>query len=268
MANALDILGELIQNGMTKSGKDRVRNALGEGDQGSLGGLLEQFGKQVGVSTESGGGLLDSLAKMAKGALNDPKGAVKGGNPVAIGGLGALAGALLGNPSGAAKGALGAGALALLASLAKSALSGKEAQAEQQSFSDVHLGLRAPENAAEEKELQSRADLLVLAMINAAKADGVIDQSELDRISGRLQETGADAEAVSYVREELHKPLDLLGLIKAVPDQEAGVQVYAASLLATEADTEAERDYLDRLAGGLDLDRSTVAYVHKTLGVA
>lgn len=154
MANALDMLGELIQAGMTKSGTDRVKNALGDKGEGSLGGILDQFARQAGGSTESGGGgFLNSLSKMAQGVLKDPKGAVKGGNPVAIGGLGALAGAILGNPSGAAKGALGAGALALLATLAKSALSGKDAKADQQSFADMPLGLRAPADATEEREL-------------------------------------------------------------------------------------------------------------------
>ena len=34
------------------------------------------------------------------------------------------------------------------------------------------LGLREPQNASEEQELEQRALLLVRAMINAAKADG------------------------------------------------------------------------------------------------
>ena len=38
--------------------------------------------------------------------------------------------------------------------------------------------------------------------------------------------------------------------------------------LATEADTEAEREYLRRLAAGLHLDQPVVAYVHKELGMA
>lgn len=72
MANALDMLGSLIQAGMTKSSADRVKNALGEGGQGGLGGILDQFAKQVG-GAEAGGGFLDSLSKMAQGALKDPK---------------------------------------------------------------------------------------------------------------------------------------------------------------------------------------------------
>jgi uncharacterized membrane protein YebE (DUF533 family) len=43
--------------------------------------------------------------------------------------------------------------------------------------------------------------------------------------------------------------------------------VYAASLLAIEVDTQAERDYLQRLADGLGLDSGVVQRLHTTLGV-
>ena len=274
MTNALDILGDLFQSGITKSGNDRMRNVFGEKGQQGLGGFLEQVVKQLGGSSngggssKSGGNLLETLSKMAQDAVKDPKGAVKGGNPLAIGGLGALAGALLGNPSGAAKGALGAGGLALLAMLAKSALSAKQGSGGQQSFADIPFGLRGPADADEERELESRADLILHAMINAAKADGAIDQQELNHIVDRLEKTGADAAERAQVRDELMKPLDINDLVRAVPDDEAGVQVYAASLLATEADTEAEREYLRHLAAGLHLDQPVVTYVHREFGMA
>ena len=268
MASPLDMLGELIQAGMTKSSNNRVKNAMGGQSSGSLGGILEDFSKQLETSTGSSGSFLDQLSKMAQETLKDPVAATKGGNPVAIGGLGALAGAVLGNPGGAAKGALGAGAMALLAMLAKNALSGKDAGPSRHALADLPLGLREPASPSEAKELHARADLVMAAMINAAKADGVIDQNELNRIVGRLEETGADRDEAAYVQAELRKPGNLLDLIKAVPNQEAAVQVYAASLLATEADTPVERDYLNRLAQGLDLPQQTVAYVHRSLGVA
>jgi len=282
MANALDILGDLLNAGMTKSGNDRMRNVFGEKRQEGLGGFLDQIAKQLGGDSNGGrsnggdsnggskGGsdFWENLSKMAQEAVKDPKGAVKDGNPLAIGGLGALAGAILGNPSGAAKGALGAGGLALLAMLAKSALRAKQSAGERQSFADLPLGLREPLNAAEQQELESRADLILHAMINAAKADGAIDQEELNRIVDRLEKTGADAAERAHVRDELRKPLDTNELVRAVHDEETGVQVYAASLLATEADTDAEREYLRNLAAGLHLRQPVVSYVHREFGMA
>jgi uncharacterized membrane protein YebE (DUF533 family) len=66
---------------------------------------------------------------------------------------------------------------------------------------------------------------------------------------------------------ELRKPMDLEALIRDVPDQQVAVQLYAASLLAIEVDTEAERQYLRRLAHGLGLDASAVRRVHQCLGM-
>jgi uncharacterized membrane protein YebE (DUF533 family) len=66
---------------------------------------------------------------------------------------------------------------------------------------------------------------------------------------------------------ELRKPMDLEGLIRDVPDRQVAVQLYAASLLAIEVDTEAERRYLRRLAHGLGLDASVVRRVHQCLGM-
>ncbi len=264
MANALDILGDLMQAGMTKSGNDRMRHALEPHEQdqgGGLGGILDQITKQLGGN--GGGNLLDNLQKMAKDAMDNPKGAVTDGNPLAIGGLGALVGAILGNPGDATKGALGAGALALLAMLAKSALTSGQGGGKKQALAEMGEMLGAPG-----KEMERRADLILSAMINAAKADGKIDQQELNRIVGRLESMGADLEARSRVRDELQEPLDIDRLVRAVPNREAGVEIYAASLLATEADTAAERAYLQRLASALRIDPPVVAYVHRELGMA
>ena len=104
-------------------------------------------------------------------------------------------------------------------------------------------------------------------MINAAKADGQVDQEELQRIVGRLRQAGAEAEALQFVMSELRKPMDLEGLVQDVPDQEVAVQLYAASLLAIEVDTDSERQYLRRLAHRLGLDASVVRRVHQCLGM-
>ena len=84
---------------------------------------------------------------------------------------------------------------------------------------------------------------------------------------GKLNEDGADSEARDFVMSELQKPLDLDNLVRSVKSKEAAVQVYGASLLAIEVDTDAERDYLRQLAERLDLDGETVERVHAGLGV-
>ena len=106
-----------------------------------------------------------------------------------VGGLGALAGLLMGG----GRGAVGAGALAMLGSLAYSALKKSQMQASggpteltpKELEKNVPLGVRLPETPQEEEELQTIAMLVIRAMVNAAKADGQIDRGEMERIVGR-----------------------------------------------------------------------------------
>jgi len=61
-----EILGSLIQSGMTASSQDRLRNSLGGGREGG-GGLLESLASMIGGSGSGGGGLLEGLSSMLGG---------------------------------------------------------------------------------------------------------------------------------------------------------------------------------------------------------
>lgn len=272
MFNATDLLGQILQSGASRPAQDRLRHAMGPqglGGSGSpLSNVLGQAMGQSGAGSGSGG-MLGGLAEAARGFLGGRSG--QGASPMAVGGIGALAGALLGGGGGAVKGAVGGGAMAMLGGLALQALQNWGQQGTAPDAADLAreapLGLREPQGEAEERELQDTATLMLKAMISAAKADGEIDAEEQERILGKLQDAGADAEAQAFVRGEVQKPIDLDGLIRAVPSRQVGVEVYAASLLAIEVDTEAERDYLRRLAGGLGLEEAVVQRIHQALGV-
>ena len=286
MFDAKDLLGRMMQAGMSGSAPDRVSHAMGPrglGQSGSplgdlLGGLLgrgggAQAGGPGGLFGQGGGGLAD-LARRAEDMLGAPSGSVRNTlqdkNQLAMGGLAALAGAVLGGRHGMG-GAVGGGLMALLGSLAFSALKSKAATAQTdpaELAKEAPLGLREPQTPEEEAELQSTALLALRAMINAAKADGAIDGGEMSRIMGKLHESGTDSEARDFVMGELQKPLNLDALVRDVKSREVAVQVYGASLLAIEVDTPAERDYLQRLANALGLDGETVERVHASLGLA
>jgi uncharacterized membrane protein YebE (DUF533 family) len=90
----------------------------------------------------------------------------------------------------------------------------------------------------------------------------------VQRIAGKLESDGADSQARQFIAQEMLKPMDLQALIDRAQTPQAAVEVYGASLLAIEVDTQAERDYLRRLAQGLRLDPTIVQRVHETLGVA
>ena len=143
------------------------------------------------------------------------------------------------------------------------------------------LGLREPENETEEEELQHNAQLILRAMINAAKADGKIDSSEIRRITGKLEEIGApytpgrlpvwkgaEDEAREFILQEMGRPSDLNAITREVSNEELGAQVYAASLLSIEVDTPAEKEYMRNLAAELQLNSDTVTRLHRLMGLA
>ena len=271
MANAMDMLGELLQQGLKAPNAGRIDHSLTERGVGAKGGILEEIlGSLTGAAgtaaapsrgTESAGGLLDQLKQMAGPVLSDPK-------MMKAGGIGAIAGALLGGGTKSVKGSLGGGAMALLGMLALQAFRNAGAKQGQSLDSQTKLaaGLRAPENVEEEREVESLAELTVKAMINAAKSDGRIDEAELKRITGQFGEL--DAKEREFLLNELRKPLDTDAIVRAVPNQQVAAQVYAASLLATGNDSPAEQRYMAELAGKLGLDSKLTQYLQRAVGVA
>ena len=297
--NFTDILGSMLNQGMTPSSSGRLNNSLGGGTGsggssstgGGIGDLLNQLGGATGgsggggglgdllnslgggsgtggapsssgsgSSGSSGGGLLGSLAEMAGAAMKSGPGG--GTNPLVTGGLAALAGAIFG---GGGKGALGGTALAVIGSLAMKALAGRSSSS---SSSQLMAGLRAPENDHEVREVENVAELTVRAMLNAAKADGRIDREEIRHIIGKASEDGLTQAEQDFISAEIKKPMETEALVRAVPNEQVAAQVYAASLLAIEVDTDKERRYLQTLASDLRLDSSVVSSLHSALGVA
>jgi uncharacterized membrane protein YebE (DUF533 family) len=68
------------------------------------------------------------------------------------------------------------------------------------------------------------------------------------------------------VLDEIRKPLDPAALAKDVRNPAQAAEVYAVSLLAIDIDSEAERDYLRKLASALRLDPGVVSFLHQTTG--
>ena len=160
MLNAKELVGTLMQNVLTDSSRSRIEHALGDRGLGQPGGWLAQlFGGASGGAGTGAGGMLGGLADMVKSMAGGTGPADRSSNPLAVGGLGALAGALLGGGRGAARGALGGGAMALLGSLAMAAVQGLSGQSARSASAaqpaELPLGLRTPSNEAEERELVS-----------------------------------------------------------------------------------------------------------------
>lgn len=277
MASLTDIIGALIQSGPAKSTNSRLQNALGAGGQADSSLLDNLFGGSGGSGgSGEAGGLGDALSGLLGGGqggggiggllsevLGEAGKAVGGNQNLALGGLGALAGALLGGGSSSLTGAAGGGIMALLGAMAYQALKGT-----QQETQEVPLGLREPTTPAEAQQMDNQAGLILKAMINAAKSDGQIDRNEIQRIIGRLETAGIDRQARDFVLAEMNRPMDTEALIAAGRgNPQLAAQLYAASLLAIEVDTAAERAYMENLAGGLGLGTNVVGKLENVMGL-
>lgn len=273
MLNAQDLLGQLMQAGMSAGSRQgattsrRIESALGPQGVGGQGGFLEQI---LGGAQGGGGGGLGGLLGSLGAGLGQAGERVKAGDPLAVGGLGALAGALFGRGRSTVGNAIGGAGLAMLGSLAIQALQrmGEQRQVQERiaTEEDLPVGVRPPQTPGEQAVLNSKALILLQAMVDAAKADGQIDGGEMERILGRLEQAGADREARDFLLHAMRQPLDMDGLVAQVGDPELAAEVYAVSLLAIEVDTPAERAYLQRLATRLGLAPEVQRHLHEALG--
>ena len=276
--NISELLGGLVQSGMSASSNDRMKNSLGggvldnltsmlggssgQGGGGGIGDLLSSVlgsGQQGGGAAGAGGGIGDLLSNL----LGDAGKAVGGNKNLAIGGLGALIGSLLGGGGKSLGGAVGGGVMALLGMLAFNALKGSD-----QEKPPIPAGLLEPKTENEKKRLEQSSEIVLRAMINAIKADGRVDQNEINRIMGKFSESGVDAEGQRHLMTQLQQPMETEKLMAAAKDQpDLAAQIYAASLLAIEVDTQAEKNYLDQLAAGLGLAPQVTGRIQQMVGL-
>ncbi len=212
-------------------------------------------------------GFSSSSSSRMGNMLNQASRLVGGDQNLAVGGIGALAGALMGSRrglGGAISGGIGGGGVAMLGLMAYNALKNSgtiRAQGSPQAY-------REPRTDVERAELEQHSELLLKAMINAAKADGRIDESEMSRLLGKVREDGADSAELDFLRAEIARPMDTAGLVAAARGKpEIAAQVYAASLLAIEIDTPAEEDYLAQLAASLELAPAVTEQLRRSAGV-
>jgi uncharacterized membrane protein YebE (DUF533 family) len=264
-----NLLGQLVQNGMGGSAPSqrRVESAREHMGNSGLGGILGQVQDALnrsGINTGSVGQGGSGIADQAKAWLGKEQ--VGGLSGAKVGGIGALAGAVLGGGiGGAAKG----GALAVLGTLALGAL--RNAQANQHATAGeaaAHPDALPPVADAESVVAPEMERLVIRAMLGAAKADNQIDQQELAAIFGKLEESSVTAEERQFLMEEMAKPVDVQALAAEVRTPAQAAEIYAASLVAIHVDTEDERRFLANLASALGLDEATVSELHKLTGTA
>ena len=201
--------------------------------------------------------------------LDNLKGLFSGPAGIAGGALaGGLAGLLLGGKKSRkfATNALKIGGVAVVGGLAYKAY--RDWQENRQAEGDTPAIRHEPVNEeaafipttiAQQRELSR---IVIRAMINAAKADGHIDAAEHARISDHLASLDLDAENRAMVERELAQPFSMEAVISDATTPELAAEIYAASLLAIDSTSPAEKGYLAMLAARLELDPGLVDRLH------
>ena len=239
-----DMLGALLGGGQPKSG-----NASGGGLGGLLEGLSDASTPRGGVQTARSSGGLDSILN---GLTSKSGGA---------GGLGDLLGGMTkggGDLGGLLGGLLGAG----------SAVAAVTEPADNQNsfgvkFNQSLAGGGEPDVAPTPQQ-EVAAGLMLRAMIQAAKSDGKIDDSEREKLLGKLGDISPQER--DFVNAELAAEIDVKGLARQVPNG-MGAQVYAMSIMGIDLDNQSEAQYLHDFATELGIDKSGVDHIHAELGV-
>lgn len=147
--------------------------------------------------------------------------------------------------------ALKLGGVAALGALAYKAWQDYQAQ---QGASAGTAAPAAPPAALPAPALEEQAQVLLMAMIAAARCDGHLDDREQGLLDGELQRLQADAATRAWVDAELRAPVDPARVAAACTRPELAHSAYLASVLVVDETSEAERSYLDRLARALQIE--------------
>lgn len=193
-------------------------------------------------------------------------------SPASAGLAGAVAGGLLASKGGRkiGKKALQMGGMAAIAGLAytawqkhqrESALGAGAPNAE-----PSHARLReagflpaaTPASASGELDLA-----LFRAMVAAARSDGRLDVAERRALFDHVAKLDLGEAERAELFGEIERPVTLEEIVASATTPQRAVEIYAASRLAIEPDSPAERGYLALLAARLGLDDALVESVER-----
>lgn len=275
--DAIKVLGSLLGNGSASrgSGNSALGNILGsvlsgQSSQNSS-AVTDVLGSLLGGASDGGqsaGGLGGALGSLLGGAaqqsgggagLGSMLGGLLGGGASPAGGSGGGLADILGGVLGGAGGQSGGG----LGDLLGAAL-GQHAQQKNPNMQNPERGAYLPQGVDVDAANQ-QAELVIKAMINAAKADGTIDDKEKEGIIGKLGDDITQDE-INFIRQEFNAPLDANALAREVPNG-MGDQIYAISLTAIDLDQNKEAQYLHQLAQALNISSQRANEIHDQLGV-
>lgn len=246
----MSLMGTLAKVALGVAAAKGIGHVIGQATQStSMNATAPQPGQGDPLSSVlggAGGGIGSLLEQLAPKTSGSGVGATAS---APSGGLDALIRGLAGAASGtAAKG-----------TISKAPAEGSFAEVLNQSFQN-----RDEPGIPPTPQQDAVAGLMLRAMLQAAKCDGRIDEGEKKKILGALG--NASREDMAFVNRELSSPVDVPALVKQVPKGLEN-QIYAASVMGIDIDSEPEAQYLATLASALGLGSREANAIHAKLGI-
>jgi uncharacterized membrane protein YebE (DUF533 family) len=120
-----------------------------------------------------------------------------------------------------------------------------------------------PINELGEAEANERSQILLKAMIAAAKADGHINKKEVAMIDEQIEKLGLTGDVADLMQSEIAKPLDVKEIAALAENSAIAAEIYLVSAVVTDKENSMEREYLDTLARTMKLPDSLVTELQK-----
>jgi len=120
-----------------------------------------------------------------------------------------------------------------------------------------------PINELNEDEANKRSQVLLKAMIAAAKADGHINKKEVAAIDEQIEKLGLKGDVANLMKAEIAKSLDVKEIAALAENSATAAEIYLVSAVVTDKENSMEREYLDSLAKAMKLPEGLVEQLQK-----
>ncbi len=114
-------------------------------------------------------------------------------------------------------------------------------------------------NDLDEDDANKRSQILLKAMIAAAKSDGHINQKEISAIDEQIVKLNLSSEVASLLKDEIEKPLDVKEVAALAENSAIAAEIYLVSAVVTDRENSMEKAYLKDLAKAMNLPDALVA---------
>ncbi len=109
------------------------------------------------------------------------------------------------------------------------------------------------------EQANQRSQILLKAMVAAAKADGHVNSKEQLAIQEQIEKLNLGNEVADLIKLEIDKPLDVKEVAALAENKAMAAEIYLVSAVISDRENSMEREYLKSLATALELPDSLVA---------